>query len=247
MAARSDRALRSACELLGAQARALAPAASGLTPQGRARLIVLLDDVLGALDEPTTARPLPFAEVLRRRAQFPGPLDELTREMRHSVGTTTLVNIGTTRASTLVSRLSDDLPNTVGTRDGEVKLADHLRATLVELVVLALDTPSLQAPALRDAARQLAMALGSRFPGQTIEVRVPPATAVQLGSLAGGPTHTRGTPPNVVETDEHTWLRLATGLIDLGTATERALVSSSGAHADELAAMLPVVDLSRLV
>src|SRR5690606_15434541 len=40
-------------------------------------------------------------------------------------------------------------------------------------------------------------------PGNAVEVRVPPAGAVQAVT---GPRHTRGTPPNVVETDVETWL-----------------------------------------
>ena len=39
-----------------------------------------------------------------------------------------------------------------------------------------------------------------------LEVRVPPAAAVQC---MPGPRHTRGTPPGVVETDAQTWIRLA--------------------------------------
>ena len=50
--------------------------------------------------------------------------------------------------------------------------------------------------------------LGTRAPGRSVEVRVPPFGAVQC---LEGPRHTRGTPPNVVESDAETWLRLATG------------------------------------
>jgi hypothetical protein len=39
-------------------------------------------------------------------------------------------------------------------------------------------------------------------------VRIPPVAAVQC---LPGPVHTRGTPPNVVETDPLTRIRLATG------------------------------------
>ena len=47
-------------------------------------------------------------------------------------------------------------------------------------------------------------------PGNAVEVRVPPDGAVQA---VEGPRHTRGTPPNVVETDAQTWLALATGAL----------------------------------
>ena len=46
-----------------------------------------------------------------------------------------------------------------------------------------------------------------------------PVAAVQA---VAGPRHTRGTPPNVVETDPETWFKLATGRLGLGRgATNR--------------------------
>ena len=55
-----------------------------------------------------------------------------------------------------------------------------------------------------------ARTLAEIAPGASVEVRVPPFVAVQCIS---GPRHTRGNPPNVVETDPRTWLLLATGLL----------------------------------
>lgn len=89
------------------------------------------------------------------------------------------------------------------------------------------------------ALRTLAQALGDRHPGHTIEVRVPPYTAVQCGIPGDGPTHTRGTPPNVVETDGPTFLRLATGRIAWDEAVTRGTVSASGTRAD-LSVLLPL-------
>src|SRR5215469_9410565 len=43
---------------------------------------------------------------------------------------------------------------------------------------------------------------------RAVEVRIPPFAAIQC---LAGPRHTRGTPPNVVETDALTWILLATG------------------------------------
>ena len=40
--------------------------------------------------------------------------------------------------------------------------------------------------------------------------------------------HTRGTPPNVIETDGVTWLRLAVGDLGWGEALAGALVRASG-------------------
>src|ERR1700758_1671985 len=63
----------------------------------------------------------------------------------------------------------------------------------------------------RAAARPLRHLLAPRHPGRVLEVRIPPVAAVQC---LPGPVHTRGTPPNVVETDPLTWIRLAAGRLD---------------------------------
>ncbi|HEX3781040.1 MAG TPA: sterol carrier family protein [Pseudonocardiaceae bacterium] len=76
-------------------------------------------------------------------------------------------------------------------------------------------------------------------PGRSVEVRVPPFAAVQC---IAGPRHTRGTPPNVIETDPRSWLELATGRLSWAQAIEEARVTASGARAD-LSALLPVVRL----
>lgn len=73
-------------------------------------------------------------------------------------------------------------------------------------------------------------------PGNAVEVRVPPAGAVQA---VQGPRHTRGTPPNVVETDVQTWLALATGRQTWVEAVASGRVHASGERAD-LTAMLPL-------
>jgi Bacterial SCP ortholog len=90
---------------------------------------------------------------------------------------------------------------------------------------------------LRSAVRYLLDLLAARAPGRAIEVRVPPYAAVQCGE---GPRHTRGTPPNVVETDPVTWMRLATGRLTWAEASGSGQVAASGVRAD-LSAFLPVV------
>lgn len=74
-------------------------------------------------------------------------------------------------------------------------------------------------------------------PGRSVEVRVPPFAAVQC---IEGPRHTRGTPPNVIETDPRTWLELATGQLTWAQAMDAARVTASGSRAD-LSALLPIV------
>jgi hypothetical protein len=78
--------------------------------------------------------------------------------------------------------------------------------------------------------------LAERAPGPTTEVRVPPFGAVQC---LAGPRHTRGTPPNVVETDGQTWLRLVTGVTSWAAAVGEGKVRASGQRAD-LSAVLPL-------
>jgi Bacterial SCP ortholog len=89
-------------------------------------------------------------------------------------------------------------------------------------------------PELRAAVRHLLDLLATRAPGRAVEVRVPPYAAVQCGS---GPRHTRGTPPNVVETDPVTWISLAVGRLTWAEAIESGRVTASGVRAD-LSALL---------
>jgi hypothetical protein len=108
----------------------------------------------------------------------------------------------------------------------------------VAAVVAALDAGGEPAPdVLKIAVRHLLQLLTVRHPGHALEVRVPPIAAVQC---LEGPRHTRGTPPNVVETDPLTWVRLATGRLEWGAAVASAAVQASGARAD-LADYLPIV------
>jgi Bacterial SCP ortholog len=78
--------------------------------------------------------------------------------------------------------------------------------------------------------------LAENAPGGTVEVRVPPYAVVQC---VAGPRHTRGTPPNVVETDARTWLDLVTGALTWDAALAGGKVHASGNRAD-LAAYLPL-------
>jgi uncharacterized protein (TIGR03083 family) len=158
---------------------------------------------------------------------------------------------GDRRPAELLSALRDEpdvtldgvTPATVlqGPR-GPIRADDWLATRVVEMVAHADDlsrsvpaqTPvPLVRPALATATRLLAEILAEQAPGRTVELRVPPFVAVQA---IAGPRHTRGTPPNVVETDPLTWVRLATGRI----AWADAPVQASGQRAD-LSEYLPVL------
>jgi hypothetical protein len=124
-------------------------------------------------------------------------------------------------------------------------LGDYLATRAVELAVhsddLARSVPGVEPPTMprdvsRIAVRTLLDGLAVKVPGRAVEVRVPPFAAVQC---IAGPRHTRGTPPNVIEMDATTWLRLATGRLTWGDAVEERHVNASGDRAD-LSSYLPL-------
>ncbi len=101
--------------------------------------------------------------------------------------------------------------------------------------------PAPDRDALASAVRLTARTLAAVAPGASVEVRVPPFVAVQC---VAGPKHTRGTPPNVVETDPRTWLLLATGLVRLADAQATGVLRMSGSRASEIDHWLPLFDVS---
>jgi hypothetical protein len=107
----------------------------------------------------------------------------------------------------------------------------------VSVVAAALDRgDEPETGALRSAARFLLHRLVAVSPGRSVEIRVVPVAAVQA---VAGPRHTRGTPPNVVETDPQTWFKLATGRLGWDDAVRTGAVRASGARSD-LSAFLPL-------
>ena len=84
-------------------------------------------------------------------------------------------------------------------------------------------------PQILESVKATLALLVERNPGRAIEVRIPPYAAVQCGE---GPTHTRGTPPNVIEMDADTWLSLAHGEINWAAAMATGKINASGARAD---------------
>jgi hypothetical protein len=124
--------------------------------------------------------------------------------------------------------------------------ADDLVEQLITLVLLADQqeqgarpgsVPEIPPGALRIVVRSLLDMLATRAPGNSLEVRVPPFAAVQC---IEGPRHTRGTPPNVVETDPWTWIRMASGRIGWDQALASHAVQASGSRAD-LGDLLPLL------
>ncbi|MEV7231501.1 MULTISPECIES: sterol carrier family protein [Polymorphospora] len=113
----------------------------------------------------------------------------------------------------------------------------HFKSAAVAAALAAIEAGRpLEKAVLRDAVRALLSELSRSAPGRSVEVRVPPYGAVQCGA---GPRHTRGTPPNVVETDPITWVRLATGRLAWSDATADGSVQLSGNRAD-ISGYLPI-------
>lgn len=110
------------------------------------------------------------------------------------------------------------------------------RAALAAVRAAESDTTTPARTDLATAVRYLLQLLTERAPGNTVEVRVPPFGAVQV---VQGPRHTRGTPPNVVETDASTWIDLATGAQTWTDAVASGRVRASGSRAD-ISDLLPL-------
>ena len=105
---------------------------------------------------------------------------------------------------------------------------DDLRhaARTAKLLAEGEDVPRAE---LAAAARAVCAQVACAHPGGTLELRVPPYAAVQAGIGLRG-DHTRGTPPNVVETDAATLLALATGRLAWADALAAHQVRASGVH-----------------
>lgn len=117
------------------------------------------------------------------------------------------------------------------TRQAVLSVADWLRDE---------SRPAPDRGTLATAVRLTARTLAAAAPGASVEVRVPPFVAVQC---IAGPRHTRGTPPNVVETDPRTWLLLVTGMSSVAAAKYAGTLTLSGARAGEIDHWLPLFDI----
>ncbi|RFU82859.1 maleylpyruvate isomerase family mycothiol-dependent enzyme [Streptomyces triticagri] len=209
-----------------------------------AHLTMAVGSVSRALDAPEpTGRPMELLGYPQRTAEF----GEAIAEGSHALAerSTDLVALYDEVAELFAERIAGAPDGRLlAVRSGAITLADYLVTRTVELVVhtddlnraTGLDIP-LERQAVAACTRLLADTLADRAPGASTEVRIPPYAVVQC---IEGPRHTRGTPPNVVETDPLTWIRLATGRMDWQSALDAASVAASGERAD-LSALLPVM------
>jgi uncharacterized protein (TIGR03083 family) len=195
-----------------------------------------------------TASPLTPSEYVSRYTSSAAVIDAGTRETTGDLSPSQL------RAAfgdaLIAARASTPVAGVLAGPRGPIAATDWLRTRILELVVhgddLSRSMPDL-APvgvtraAQADSVRLLCAMLRERYPGRTVEVRVSPVAAVQIGGAdAAGPRHTRGTPPNVVETDPVTFVRLAAGRTNWAAAIAARTVTASGNRAD-LSGQLPLL------
>ena len=114
----------------------------------------------------------------------------------------------------------------------------HLRPADQAAVAQALAAEPRSEEQTRLLVKHFLAVLGTRAPGRSVEVRVPPYAAVQA---VAGVRHTRGTPPAVVETDADTWLALAIGSLIWADAEREGRLRASGERAD-LTPYLPLLE-----
>lgn len=210
-----------------------------------AHITMAVESVSRALARPEPAKaeltPLDYASVTARYAEAIAEGSHTFAEAHPDLGA-----LGTEVERRITEALTEaPQGRLIDTRAGGMTLDDYLVTRTIELAVHTDDlnaaVPALHIPydrhALATCVRLLADTLATKAPGGSTEVRIPPYAVVQC---VAGPKHTRGTPPNVVETDPLTWLRLATGRLDWATARDEAKISASGERAD-LGDLLPLM------
>jgi uncharacterized protein (TIGR03083 family) len=203
-------------------------------------------DVLTALEAaPRGTDPLSFGEYVGAYPAVARAIASATTALSRELGDDVLAALDAAYARATASAAELRAVDVAVARRGPIRVADLVVSRVLELVVhaddlarsLGLDPPAFERPVLRAMVRVLLDALATAHPGKAVEVRVPPFAAVQC---VEGPRHTRGTPPNVIETDAWTWIRLACGRVAWAEALTAHRVSASGTRAD-LSSLLPLL------
>ncbi|MFC5665876.1 sterol carrier family protein [Kitasatospora misakiensis] len=218
-----------------------------------AHLAVQIDWVPAHIDDPLEGRPpLDLLRWVARVGTVAPLLDEQAREKAAGefggdpAAVAAAFREAVARLALVLARADHTDPaRRFEIRLGSMLLTDMWVTRLVETVVHADDLADAlgladfphDRQAVAAVTRLLADAFAEQAPGGAVELRVPPYAVVQA---VEGPRHTRGTPPNVVETDPLTWIRLATGRTDWAAAVDAAALSASGERSD-LRAYLPVL------
>ena len=211
-----------------------------------AHLVLIVERMLPWLDRPSTGRPLSPAQYVATYRGAAAAIAESTESVAAGRSADELLTgLAEARAAVAAALPGHRPGEVIDAARGPITVGDWVATRLADVVIHADDLsrsvpyrPAAPVPpaALRRVARLCAQMIAERAPGRTVELRVPPAVAVQI---VEGPRHTRGTPPNVVETDPVTWLRLAAGRVAFADAVAAGTVRASGGRAD-LAGLLPL-------
>ncbi|MGD7705865.1 sterol carrier family protein [Microlunatus sp. Y2014] len=214
-----------------------------------AHLGSVVRSVPAALARPTRDKAVPLVRYFDLFSGSGAVVDDRERARYAELGWPGVRDDITVAADELAALVADtDLPDRVAVLGGPLRTTDLVALRLADLVVHADDLSrsvpqqppvELGRPALTITTKLYADGLAARHPGHSVEVRIPPYAAVQCGVPGEGPTHTRGTPPNVIETDVTTFLRLASGRMGWDEAVSSHAVHASGARAD-LSGLLPL-------
>ncbi|MGX1848744.1 sterol carrier family protein [Streptomyces sp. NPDC055299] len=208
-----------------------------------AHLSMAVGSVARSLERPVPARAeATLLEWSSAAAPLASDVDERTRALADAHDPVALLERTAAEYAEAVAPEPDD--RLLPVRPGAMPLADFLVTRCLELVVHGDDlaaatgtTIPFDRQALATTTRLLADTLADKAPGGSVELRIPPFAVVQC---VAGPKHTRGTPPNVVETDPLTWIRLATGRTTWDRARDAADVSASGERSD-ISGYLPLL------
>jgi Bacterial SCP ortholog len=82
---------------------------------------------------------------------------------------------------------------------------------------------------LKIQVKQILKVIEAIAPGRSVELRIPPYSAIQC--VAGG-NHRRGTPPNVVEMDAQTLLKLSNSPQNWDQLCSEGKISASGTNSN---------------
>jgi uncharacterized protein (TIGR03083 family) len=209
-------------------------------------VLMIFRGLLGALGSPVDEPPLALHDYVARYRVDAAEIDAVTAELAADHSPDELLTELDLLLREVRVRLAEPLPKVVRAPRGPISGADYLTTRIFEVLAHSEDLSrslpdrapiALDRKALGVGVRSLAGMLAAKHPGRSVEVRVPPFTAVQCIT---GPRHTRGTPPNVVETDPVTFLLLATGRTDWSQALAAGQVRASGNRAD-LSEQLPLL------
>jgi len=82
---------------------------------------------------------------------------------------------------------------------------------------------------IKSQVKQILKVIEAIAPGRSVELRIPPYSAIQC--VAGG-NHRRGTPPNVVEMDAQTLLKLSNSPQNWDQLCSEGKISASGTNSN---------------